>query len=280
MMRCIRHSVLRAIVGGLGVGALVSLLIAGAGSTVAHARIEPTATTFPSWPTVISTAAGEVAFVPIVGLGDFTADGGTATIGRIFSAASATVTELPSDGLLVTPPPGFTGIMAAELILVIGAEQRSLTAVVYSGVPLPSAIVWAPPPPPVGIDRFGTAYFDLAAYIPPEVECEISIRPEPAITIVAEPPTTRGFSFDPVPIRVVDDFTGRLVVDYRLVCKANLGFPGSSVDYQLVMYVGVPIPEPPRLADTGAEPAPLLALGVLALSLGLVVSRASRRERI
>ena len=105
----------------------------------------------------------------------------------------------------------------------------------------------------------------------------------PDVIIATEPPPLGGVAFAPIGVYVKDpDFVGLLTVTYGLSCQLP-DLSRSSVEYDFLLYVGIPIP-PAELAATGSHvdlvPIGAGALAVMVSGLLLVRRRVIRTARI
>lgn len=241
--------------------------------------VDPTEFGF-DFPAPVETAVGAPAFFPLDGI--VVRPGGTITVEVIRSTQPVSVTwvEVPSPGVVVTPPAGFRGTIGVEVLLSDGITARAATVFAWAGVAIPTGAIWAPNPPPVAIEKGGTGYFDISGtFVPHGSECEIRVTTVPDVTVVTAPPPLQGVAFEPLGIEVRDDdFEGLLTVSYDLSCR----LPDqslASVQWDLLLYVGVPLPE---LAATGPrEDVRLLGATALALLVlgGVVLGRRPMQRR-
>lgn len=242
--------------------------------------VVPTAFSFDR-PDPVATAVSAPAIFSIAGI--VLREGATLTAELIRSTqpVSVTVVGAPTEGIQVTPSTSYRGTIGVEVLLTDGINATRVFTYQWAGIPIPTGVVWAPNPPPVAIDPGGTGFFDLSgSFAPPQSECEIRVNSVPDVQLVVEPPSLQGVAFAPVGIQVRDpDFVGLLTVSYDLSCRLP-DETVSSVDYDLLMYVGIPIPE--ELAATGSHrDGAVMAAGALALMLAgaLMVLRRPQRRR-
>jgi hypothetical protein len=185
----------------------------------------------------------------------------------------------PTPGVVVTPAAGFSGVVATRIIVTDGFSAQLYFARLWVGVSIPDGVVWGPNPGPVAIEPGGTGVFRFPSmYAPRGSECEIRVRQQPDIEISTEPPSLGGEAQD-IAVTVLDpEFVGLLTVTYGLTCNPPTGSP-SSVDYLLLLYVGIPIPVY-ELAATGPATNDLsLVGGGLALGGIALVLEGRRRRR-
>lgn len=240
------------------------------------------ATSFPfERPDPVSTGLSAPALFPYPGI--VLRDGAvvTAEVIRATQPVTARWVDGPTPGIEVTPSTSYRGAIGIEVLLTDGISATRVTVFQWAGVPIPTGIIWAPNPPPVAIEPGGTGYFDLSgSFAPPDSECEIRVTTDPEVELAVDPPSLQGAAFAPVGIDVRDDaFIGLLTVSYDLSCRTP-DQQVSSVEYDLLLYVGIPIPQP-ELAETGsaadALPAALGALAAVLLGAELLRRSASAR---
>ncbi|MDX2026293.1 LPXTG cell wall anchor domain-containing protein [Microcella sp.] len=218
-------------------------------------------------PAPVATALGAPAFFPISGTVPRPGATIRAEVVRSTQPVIVEWVDSPSDGIVVTPPASFRGTIGVQVVITDGITSTQTTLYQWAGIPIPTTAVWAPNPPPVAIEQGGIAYFDLSSgFVPFGSECEIRVRTEPDVLIAVSPPPLSGAAFAPVDIVMKDqDFVGLVTVSYDLSCELP-DLSVSSVEYDLLVYVGIPIPE---LAATGPEFNVVpLGVGALALVLG------------
>lgn len=217
-------------------------------------------------PDPVSTAVTASAFFPIDGI--VLRDGATIREELIRSTQPVSIRwiDAPTAGIEVTPSTNYRGTIGVQVLLTDGITATRVTVYQWVGVPVPAGIVWAPNPPPVAIEPGGTGAFDLSGGFAPSLsECEIRVTTAPDILVAVGPPSLQGVSFEPVWVEVLnDDFVGLLTVSYDLSCRTP-DQQVSSVEYDLLLYVGIPIPQP-ELATTGPRETEVLA-GAMAIAL-------------
>lgn len=235
--------------------------------------VSPTAFGFER-PDPVTTAVGEPAFFPLDGI--TLRDGATLTAELVRSTQPVSVSWVaaPIAGIEVTPPASYRGTIGVEVLLTDGISASRVVVFPWAGVPIPAGAVWAPNPPPVAIEQGGTGLFDLSgSFVPPRSECELRVRAVPDVDVVTEPAPLNGVSFAPIGIRVLgSDFRGLLTVSYDISCRLP-DQTRASREYDMLLYVGIPIPD--ELAATGpSEGAAFLGAGALVLVLaGITLSR-------
>lgn len=233
-------------------------------------------------PAPVSTAVSAPAFFPLSGIDLREGASISAELIRTTQPLTIRWVDAPEPGIEVTPSTSYRGAIGIEVLLTDGISATRVTLFQWAGVPIPTGIVWAPNPPPVAIEPGGTGAFDLSGGFAPRLsECEIRVTTSPDVEVVVGPPSLQGVAFDPVFVEVRDpDFVGLLTVSYDLSCRTPAQ-EVSSVEYDLLLYVGIPIPQP-ELADTGA-PAGAVPMGLGALAavlLGALLLGRSVRARV
>lgn len=213
-------------------------------------------------------------------------DGATLRVEVVRETAPVSIelVESPSRGIIVTPSGASPQTIGVDVLVTDDISSTRYQLFLWSGVPIPTGAVWAPNPGPVAIEPGGTGFFSLSgSFVPPDSECEIKVMAEPDVELAVEPPSLQGVSFAPVGIEVRDpDFIGVLVVSYDLSCVLP-DDSTSGVEYDLVLYVGVPLPVA-ELADTGSALdvpgalAALLAVIGVGAALAFVSGRRAHRR--
>lgn len=232
-------------------------------------------------PDPVETAVGATAFFPIDGISLRPGAALAAEVIRSTQPVTVTWIDGPTPGISVTPPAGFRGTIGVQVLLFDGISAAVATVYQWAGVAIPTGPIWAPNPPPAAIEPGGTGYFDLSgSFVPQGSACEIRVTTDPDVEIAVEPPSLQGVAFGPVGVQVRDaDFVGLLTVSYDLTCRL-LDDSLTSVEYDLLLYVGIPIPE--ELAATGPrQDGLLIGAGALAAIIAgsLLLARRAVRGR-
>lgn len=219
-------------------------------------------------PEPVETAVSAPAFFPISGIA--LRDGAVISVEVARSTQPVTIRwiDAPSPGIEVTPSTSYQGTIGVDVLLTDGISAARVAVFQWAGLSIPTGVVWAPNPPPVAIEPGGTGSFDLSGgFAPWQSECEIRVTTMPDVLVAVGPPSVQGVSFEPVWVEVLDDdFVGLLTVSYDLSCRTP-DESLSSVEYDLLLYVGIPLPQA-ELADTGTRAdAAFWALGALLLAL-------------
>ena len=221
-------------------------------------------------PAPVATAIGAPTFFPLSGAVPRAGATIRAEVLRSTQPVMVEWVDSPSDGILVTPPANFAGVIGVQVVITDGITSTQTTVYQWAGVAIPTGAVWAPNPPPVAVEPGGTGYFSLSgSFVPHLSKCEIKVTTVPEVDIATEPPPLGGVAFAPVAVIVKDpDFVGLLTVSYDLSCELP-DLSVSNVEYEFLLYVGIPIPE---LAATGSNAGVVpLGAGALALMLGGLV---------
>lgn len=221
----------------------------------------------------VATAVGAPAFFPVSGTVPRVGATIRAEVVRSTQPVTVEWVDSPSGGIVVTPPASFRGTIGVQVVITDGITSTRTTVYQWAGVPIPTSAVWAPNPPPAAIEPGGTGFFDLSGiYASFPYECEIKVNTVPDVTIATDPPSLNGVAFAPIAVAVKDpDFVGLLTVSYDISCRLP-DLSVSSVEYDLLLYVGIPIPE---LAATGPtfDVVPYGAAALAVMVSGFVLLR-------